>query len=172
MRFCPHCTHPLEDSFAFDRPRPTCPSCGFVHFQAPKVGVSLLVESEGKVLLVQRAVDPGKGDWSLPSGFVEWDETPETAARRECAEETGLYLADLELFAVHHYADDFRGPGIDLTYRGRVAAGHLEAGDDALQACFVSPDALPALSAIAFRGHALMLEQWRSSHQLRDVRGP
>jgi ADP-ribose pyrophosphatase YjhB (NUDIX family) len=165
MRFCPHCTHALEEGFAFDRLRLTCPSCGFVHFQTPKVGVSVLVERDGKVLLVRRAIDPGKGDWSLPSGFVEWDETPEDAARRECAEETGLLLADLELLDVRHYNDDFRGPGINITYSGRVAGGRLEPGDDAQTACFVSPAGLPAPDAIAFRGHELMLERWRSSHE-------
>jgi 8-oxo-dGTP diphosphatase len=170
MRFCPHCTHALEEGLAFDRLRPTCPSCGFVHFQTPKVGVSVLVEGAGKVLLVQRAVDPGKGNWSLPSGFVEWDETPEAAARRECAEETGLILADLELLDVRHYSDDFRGPGINLTYRGRVAGGHLEPGDDAQEARFVSPAGLPAPAAIAFRGHKLILERWRSSQGLKTIR--
>jgi 8-oxo-dGTP diphosphatase len=169
MHFCPHCTHALEDGFAFDRLRPICPSCGFVHFQTPKVGVSVLVEREGEVLLVQRAIDPGKGDWSLPSGFVEWDETPEAAARRECAEETGLILADLELLDVRHYSDDFRGPGINLTYRARVAGGRLEPGDDAQKACFVSPAGLPAPAAIAFRGHELMLERWRSSQERKSV---
>jgi ADP-ribose pyrophosphatase YjhB (NUDIX family) len=170
MRFCPHCTHALEEGFAFDRLRPICPSCGFVHFQTPKVGVSVLVEREGKVLLVQRAIDPGKGDWSLPSGFVEWDETPEAAACRECEEETGLLLADLELLDVRHYSDDFRGPGINLTYRGRVAGGQLEPGDDAQEACFVSPAGLPAPTAIAFRGHELVLERWRSSQEPKTAR--
>jgi ADP-ribose pyrophosphatase YjhB (NUDIX family) len=169
MRFCPHCTHALEEGFASDRLRPVCPSCGFVHFQSPKVGVSVLVESDGKLLLIRRAVDPGKGDWSLPSGFVEWDETPEDAARRECAEETGLLLADLELQEVRYYDDDFRGPGIDLTYRGRVAGGHLKPGDDAQEACFISPAELPAQGAIAFRGHSLLLEKWRASQQDKPV---
>ena len=86
MRFCPHCTHHLESRLAFDRVRPTCPACGFVHFLAPKVGVSVLIEKGDRLLLVRRAVEPEVGQWSLPSGFVEWDESPEAAAARECAE--------------------------------------------------------------------------------------
>ncbi|RPI47600.1 MAG: NUDIX domain-containing protein, partial [Chloroflexi bacterium] len=90
LRYCPHCTHPLEERLAFGRRRPACRACGFVHFREAKVGVSVLVEETGRLLLVRRAIDPGRGLWSLPSGFLDWDEAPEVAAVRECAEETGL----------------------------------------------------------------------------------
>jgi 8-oxo-dGTP diphosphatase len=160
-RYCPHCTHRLEERQAFDRLRPVCPACGFVFFRAPKVGVSILVEQKGQVLLVRRAVEPGLGLWSLPSGFVDWDETPELAATREMLEETGLSVADLEFMQVHHYADDFRGPGLNLTYRARVVAGHLQPGDDASMARFFGPANLPPADAIAFAGHRLVLEMWR-----------
>ncbi len=53
-------------------------------------------ESELKVLLIQRALDPFKGKWALPGGFVRVDETLDAAARRELAEETGLENVFLE----------------------------------------------------------------------------
>jgi ADP-ribose pyrophosphatase YjhB (NUDIX family) len=162
LRYCPHCAHCLEVRLAFDRLRPTCPACGFVHFREPKVGVSVLVEQGGSVLLVQRAVDPGLGKWGLPSGFVEWDEAPEDAARRECAEETGLRVALLGLPDVVHYTDDFRGPGINLTYHARVSGGVLRPGDDASAVRFFSPTELPPAEGIAFTGHVRALEQWRA----------
>jgi ADP-ribose pyrophosphatase YjhB (NUDIX family) len=161
MLFCPHCTHPLETKLAFDRVRPVCPACGFVHFRAPKVGVSVLVEAENRLLLVQRAVEPELGKWSLPSGFVEWDESPEAAAARECEEETGLLLAELSLADVRHYTDDFRGPGVNLTYRGRMAGGTLRPGDDAAEARFFAAGELPPDEQIAFQGHRLMLQRWQ-----------
>lgn len=161
MRYCPHCTHPLEEHLAFDRLRLVCPACGFVHFRAPKVGVSVLVERDGQALLVQRAVEPGKGKWCLPSGFVEWDEGPQSAAVRECLEETGLFLADMELVEVAHYTDDFRGPGINLAYGARVAGGTLRPGDDALSVHWFAPSELPPLDLIAFRSHQVLLERWR-----------
>ena len=160
MGYCPHCTHPLEEKLAFERLRNVCPACGFVHFRAPKVGVSVLVELEGRLLLVCRAVDPGQGKWSLPSGFIEWDESPEEAAARECVEETGLILSDLELLDANHYTDDFRGPGISLVYRGRVASGTLLPGDDASEARFFSPNDLPPAEEIAFQGHQLRVASW------------
>ncbi len=160
MRYCPHCAHPLEEMLTFDRMRHVCPACGFVHFRAPKVGVSLLVEDEGQVLLIRRAVEPGRGQWSLPAGFIEWDESPEIAAVRECAEETGLILSDLELLTADYYADDYRGPGISLVYTGRVVGGRLNPGDDAAEARFFSRDEVPAVDGIAFQGHRLLLERW------------
>jgi ADP-ribose pyrophosphatase YjhB (NUDIX family) len=160
MRYCPHCTYPLEERLAFGRMRLTCPACGFVHFREPKVGVSVLVEQGRRVLLVRRAIEPGLGQWCLPSGFVDWDEPPETAAIRECAEETGLAVTDLELLEAQHYTDDFRGPGINLVYQVQIASGTLQPGDDADEARFFAPEELPPLEAIAFRNHRLILERW------------
>jgi 8-oxo-dGTP diphosphatase len=164
MRYCPHCTHPLEKRLAFDRLRSVCPACGFVHFRTPKVGVSVLVEDKGRILLARRAVDPGKGKWGLPSGFVEWDESPEAAAIRECAEETGLVATKLELLDVTHYTDDYRGPGVNFTYRAHVFSGTLQPGDDAAQVRFFAPTELPSADRVAFDNHRLLLSRWRDDH--------
>ncbi|MFC2029532.1 NUDIX domain-containing protein [Chloroflexota bacterium] len=162
-RFCPHCTLPLVERDAFGRTRPVCSACGFVHFREPKVGVSALVEERGQLLLVRRAIDPGMGKWSLPSGFVDWDESPQAALVRECAEETGLAVADPVLWEVHHYTDDFRGPGVNFTYRVRVAGGTLCAGDDASDVRFYAPQEVPRADQIAFQTHVHTVEQWIAS---------
>lgn len=169
LRYCPHCTHPLEQRFAFDRLRPVCPVCGFVHFRELKVGVSVLVEREGRLLLVQRAIEPGRGKWALPSGFVEWDESPEEAAVRECHEETCLGVTPTGLLDVQHYTDDFRGPGVNLVYGAAVTGGVLQACDDASAARFFAPAELPGSTEVAFRGHLHLLEQWRVSCLERDA---
>ena len=161
LRCCPHCAHPLEKHLAFGRQRPVCPVCGFVHFRDPKVGVSVLVERGGQVVLVQRAIEPGLGQWCLPAGFVEWDEAPEAAAIRECTEETGLIVASLELLEATHYTQDFRGPGINLIYKAQATSGTLKPGDDAATARWFSPTELPPLGMIAFRSHYVILERWR-----------
>ncbi|MCL7454186.1 MAG: NUDIX domain-containing protein [Anaerolineae bacterium] len=160
IRYCPHCAHPVEEREAFGRTRHVCPACGYVHFRSPKLGVSIMVEQEGQILLVQRAIEPGLGKWSLPSGFMEWDEAPEVAAVRECAEETGLVVDHLELVTVDHYDDDFRGPGLNLTYRGQVASGTLRPADDAASVRFFAPEGLPSLEGVAFQSHRRLLERW------------
>lgn len=164
MRNCPHCTHPLAEKVVFDRLRSVCLTCGFVEFRAPKVGVSLFItDGEGQVLLLRRAAEPGRDKWCLPSGFVEWDESPEEAAVRECAEETGLAVTEARLMEVGHYTDDFRGPGINLTYRVQVADGALQPGDDAAEARYFAPGEMPAVEEVAFAGHRALLERWRNS---------
>jgi len=161
LRHCPHCSHLLEERMAFGRVRLVCSACGFVHFREAKVGVSVLVEHHKQVLLVQRAIAPGQGLWCLPSGFLDWDEAPESAAAREVLEETGLVVTDLELLEVHQYTDDFRGPGISVAYRARVQGNTLQPGDDARAARWYAPDKLPARETIAFHNHQRLLEWWQ-----------
>jgi 8-oxo-dGTP diphosphatase len=161
MRYCPYCTCPLEDQPAYGRVRPVCPTCGYIHFLTPKVGVSVLVEQEDRVLLVRRAIEPGLGQWSLPSGFIEWDESPETAAVREVAEETGLTVTEPELLDAGHYGGDYRGPGLNLNYRAHVISGTPKPADDAAEVRFYAREDLPPLDEIAFESHRRLLARWR-----------
>jgi len=158
-RFCPYCAGRLEKRKVFGRERLYCPSCGNVVFREPKVGAGVLVEKDGKVLLVKRAAPPEEGKWGLPAGFMEWDEDPREAARRECQEETGLKVRISELFDVYHYTDDFRGPGIVLIYRAEITGGILNPSDDACEARFFGPEELP--ENIAFKTNRLALARWK-----------
>lgn len=157
--YCPHCRAELRDEFVFERTRRVCPECGFVHFRDPKVGAGVLVERDGKVVLVRRGVVPAIGSWCLPSGFVEYDEGPEEAAVREFLEETGLEVRVTGLLDVKPYKNDARGPGVIILYRGQVVGGELRPGDDASEVGFFGPDELP--DDIAFGTHRRVLAQWR-----------
>ncbi len=159
LNFCPRCGHALEDRFLFERVRRVCPACGFIFFRNPKVGAGVLVEQAGRVLLVQRAVEPQLGHWCLPSGFVEWDEGPKTAALRECKEETGLAVRITGLLGVFHYRHDFRGPGIFVCYTARAVGGTLRPADDVSAVRFFAPCELPA--DIAFASNRMALCRWR-----------
>lgn len=88
--FCPRCGKPIGQQVKFGKMRPTCAACGYVHFDDPKVAVVVFIEQEGKVLLILRGVDPQRGKWALPAGYVDRGEDPAQAAIRETAEETGL----------------------------------------------------------------------------------
>lgn len=165
--YCPHCRAEMQERFVFGRNRRVCAGCGFVHFIDPKVGAAVLVEQDGKVILVRRAVVPALGSWCLPSGFVEYDEAPDEAARRECLEETGLQVQLTGLLEVSQYLNDSRGPGIVILYRGQVVGGNLHPGDDASEVAFFGPDELPGDIAFASNRRALALwqeETRRSGH--------
>ncbi len=158
LNFCPQCGTPLQDREAYGRVRRYCPTCDRIIFRDPKVAAAVLVERDGQVLLVRRRFGPAKGRWSLPAGFVEYDEQPAATAVRECREETGL---EVELTGILDVISGGELPGeanFTVVYRGRVVGGALRAGDDAEEARFFPPDVLPPL---AFASTRAALERWR-----------
>jgi len=126
--------------------RPTCPDCGWVHYEDPKVAAGVLVLRGNEVLLVRRVLAPYQGQWSIPAGFVNAYEDPQAAAARECLEETGLVVEIEELFDLLTGREHDRGSDIFLVYRARVQSGTLSASDDADQAGWFALDALPPLA--------------------------
>ena len=146
IEFCPRCGAHLLTKLHTGKLRPSCPSCSWVYFPDPKVAVAALIRQDGRVLLVQRKYDPMKGHWTLPSGFVDAGEDPREAARRECLEETGLVVTDLQLLDVLFSQEHPRGASIFIVYRAEVQRGELKSGDDADQAGFFSLNDLPPLA--------------------------
>jgi len=159
LNFCPDCGSPMVDRFVFGRTRRACPTCGFVFFREPKLAVGALVEQDGKVLLVRRAVPPKPGLWCLPAGYVEYDEGPVAAAIREVHEETGLIVRVTGLLAAYHVTSDPRGMGVTLIYRAVAVGGELGPGDDASEAGFFAADDLPR--DLAFASTRRTLLRWR-----------
>jgi ADP-ribose pyrophosphatase YjhB (NUDIX family) len=158
LRFCSRCAAPIGERLVHGRMRPACPRCGYVVYINPKVACGALLALEGRVLLVRRRHEPGRGLWCLPCGFAEADEPPEQAARRELHEETGLTATLEGLLGAYHYTDDPRGAGLLLVYRASCAdLGALAAGDDADDARFFAPEALPPIS---HHTHQRALEDW------------
>ena len=145
--FCLRCGTKLQiQEYQDGHPHPVCPSCGWVFFPDPKVAAGVLVLNNGKVLLVKRHFDPMKGLWSLPAGFVNAEEDPQSAAERECLEETGLVVRVVGLFHVITGRDHSRGADVVLIYRAEVVAGKLDARDDADDAEFFPIGSLPPLA--------------------------
>jgi ADP-ribose pyrophosphatase YjhB (NUDIX family) len=146
FKFCPFCATQLIDQLQMGEIRPTCPKCGWVHYEDPKVAAGVLALKNEKVLLVQRTMEPHAGSWSIPAGFVNAFEDPAQAAVRECLEETGL-IAEVEgLFEILTGREHPRGSDIFLIYRVHILGGELHAGDDARGADWFALDALPDLA--------------------------
>lgn len=157
-RFCPRCGQPLVEQDAFGRLRPVCAACGFVHFRDPKVAAAVLLIDGNRVLLIRRAVDPGRGLWALPAGFVEVDELPDEAAAREALEETGLRVAIGDLLRIRRITNPNK-PGLLLTYRGQLIDGNLQANDDVSEARWFSADTIP-WDKLAFESTSESLRDW------------
>ena len=95
FKFCPSCA---STHFTFpDNRRFFCEDCGFTYYHNIAAAVALVFTFEDKVLFTVRNVDPDKGKWDLPGGFIDPNETAEEAACREIREELGLNLQPSDL---------------------------------------------------------------------------
>lgn len=106
--------------------RDVCTRCGFVAYQNPKIVVGSVVRSGEAVLLCKRAIEPRKGYWTLPAGYLELHESPEQGARREAREEACAEITISGLLAVYTVP---RLSQVQLIYRS-VLEGAYAAGDE------------------------------------------
>jgi 8-oxo-dGTP diphosphatase len=146
INYCPRCGTSIVWAFRFGRDRPICPSCDWVYFPDPKVAVAVMVVEDGKILLARRNIEPNRGLWSLPAGFVDAGEDPAQAARRECLEETGLEVIVTGLVDVIAGREHPRGADILIVYKAEIEGGQLQPGDDADRVGFFSPGKYPPLA--------------------------
>lgn len=157
VRFCSRCGTGMVTRPIAGRARRTCPSCGFVHFVDPKVAVGTVVVLAGRLLLVRRTMEPHRGRWSLPAGFLDAGEDPRAAAARETLEEAGVAIDVGELLDV--VAKPSGSATLFLVYRATYVGNEPRAGDDADAAAFFGPDKLPEL---AFESTRAAVRRWLS----------
>lgn len=160
MKYCPKCAHALETKTMDNHDRLVCPSCGFVFYRNPAPATAALIDLDGKVVMVKRKFDPRQGFWTLPSGFIEFHESPEDCLLREVKEETDLDVKITDLFGVYSGNDDPRTPVVLVVYNTEVTGGKLKAGDDAVEIDTFNLNDLPP---IAFRAHTQILEDYKQS---------
>ena len=143
--------------------RTVCPECGYIAFRNAKPAAGLLIERDGKLLLVRRERAPYKGRWDIPGGFLEADEAPDKGAIREAREETGLRVALDELIGVYHdkSGDDYT---FNVYYKAHPIGGRENPGDVSNQLKCFDIDRLP--KGIAFPGHTrAVIRDWRGSRR-------
>ncbi len=157
-RFCGRCGQSLiwADVPGDDRQRLVCRQCDTVHYLDHKVAACSVVPMDGGVVLVRRSIQPGRGMWVIPGGFVESDETVPEAAARETWEEAGLEVDVEDLVGVYSYRDSII---VVVVYTARVTAGVLEAGPECLEARVFPENRLP-WEDLAFRTSRDALSDW------------
>src|SRR5215210_6368622 len=100
-RYCPHCATPLASAVEGLRDRPTCTSCGFIQYLNPPLAATIILPRGDKVLMSRRTIEPRRGYWTLPGGYVELGESAEEAAVREAQEEVGVEVRIERLLGLH-----------------------------------------------------------------------
>lgn len=142
MRYCSACGHEVARRWIAEdgRERYICEACGATHYENPRIIVCCIAHWRDEILLCRRACQPGRGQWSLPSGYLECGETLEAATARETVEETGLVLdpAKLDLYAVTNMTEIDQ---VAVTFRTRVEdKPALRPGAECLEVAFLSQE--------------------------------
>jgi len=142
FRFCPRCGGGLvrKQLKPGEPERLVCSGCGFVFYIDPKLAASVIIDMDGRIVLLRRGISPSFGLWVLPGGFVDAGETVPGAARREAGEEAGLEVAIGDLVGIYSY------PGTSVVvavYEGRATGGALAAADETLEARLFPPEDIP-----------------------------
>ncbi len=158
IRHCPRCGAPVAVRSMEGRDRPVCGTCGHIVYINPIPAATLALVEGGDVLLTLRDVDPHRGEWCLPGGFLEWGESPEAGARRELAEETGIRAGALELVGVYDSISTITTHVLLVGYRVLDWDGDPVAGDDAAAVKWFPLEAVPPL---AFEAHTRLLSDVR-----------
>lgn len=163
FNYCPVCGASLlihEDKFAPQK----CGACGRTQYHNSIPCAGALVIQDERVLLVQRAVEPAKGCWDIPGGFLHADEHPIDGMRREINEETGLDIRVLGLLGVYMDRYLFEGEEsvtLNHYYIVEPIGGELKAADDVNDYRWFDLDHLPADSMIAFEHEVQVLRDLR-----------
>ncbi len=146
MNFCSDCGNPVSLAVPPDdnRMRHICGHCGTVHYQNPKLVVGSIPlwtgEGQPQVLLCRRAIEPRRGYWTLPAGFMENEETTEEAAQRETLEEAGARIALQGLFTMLNVPHVHQ---VHLFYRAELLDLSFSAGTESLEVRLFSEAEIP-----------------------------
>jgi ADP-ribose pyrophosphatase YjhB (NUDIX family) len=159
-RFCLWCAEPLETRIIDGRDFKACPSCHFVEYVDPKVAVATIIPWADGILLGRRSINPGKGSWSFPSGYVNRGEALEEAAAREVWEEVRLRVRINRLVGVYSQA----GQAVILVvYGAEILEGEPFAADEMSEVAAFPPDQLPPM---AFTHDDRIVADWYAGRML------
>lgn len=158
MKFCSCCGAPVTLQVpAGDRlPRHVCMDCGTVHYLNPRIVAGCIPEWQGRVLLCRRAIEPRRGYWTLPAGFMENGETTDAAAVRETLEEACARVEILGLYTLYNLPHISQ---VYLIYRARLLDGEFAAGEESLDVALYDETQIP-WDELAFPTVRETLKHW------------
>ncbi len=142
MNFCNQCGARVEfrippgDHLA----RHVCDACGTIHYQNPRLVVGCVPEHDGRILLCRRAIEPRRGFWTVPAGFMENGETLQQAAARECYEEARARVEIGSLLSLVHV---LHAQQVHVFFRARLPEPTFGAGPESLEVTLVTPEDIP-----------------------------
>ncbi len=157
-KFCSQCGAPLKETFVSEegRERLRCSKCGIIAYLNPFIVAGLIPQQSGKIFLLKRGIEPAKGTWTFPAGFVELGETVQEGAVRETKEETGLEVRCGELLGIYSFKNF---PVVTIVYLGEVVGGSIQTCLESSEVKAVSPHEIP-WDQLAFMSTKDALRDW------------
>jgi ADP-ribose pyrophosphatase YjhB (NUDIX family) len=159
LNFCTSCGGSLQFGAVDgeDRDRLACAVCGHIAYVNPRLVVTTIpITDDGEVVLLRRGIEPGRGWWAQPGGFLEVDETVTEAAIRETLEETGLIVQPGEIVGLYSRLE---AAVVVLAFEARVTGGGYRLNPEALEIRAFRPEAIP-WQGIAFKTSHWALRDW------------
>ena len=159
LRYCSRCGQPLAPAMLPEenRERLACAACGFIAYVNPRLVVTTLpVTDDGRLVLLRRGIEPGKGWWAQPGGFLEVDETVTEAAVRETLEETGLFVVPGEIVGLYARLE---ASVVVVAFEADVAGGTMRTTPEALEVRPFAPADIP-WTDIAFKTSFHAIRDW------------
>jgi len=148
-----------------NRERQVCPDCGFINYENPKIVVGSVVLWENRILLCRRAIEPRRGFWTLPAGYMELHESTVQTAEREAWEEALAKITIDGLLAVYSIP---RISQVQLIYRARLTSPNFAAGPESLEVALFAWDEIP-WDELAFPSVKWALDQYRAADATQDL---
>ena len=156
-KYCPFCGGVLLSRVFEGRERLVCDICGETIYENPLPATcAVTFDDAGRILLTRRAVEPEIGEWCLPGGFIEIDETPQECVLRELCEETGIIGEITRQLGVEGQASWLYVNVVIAGFLVKAIGGELHAGDDVSEAIWFKPEDAPKL---AFPSHQKIFER-------------
>ena len=159
LNFCSRCGGSLQFGTidGEDRERLACADCGYIAYVNPRLVVTALpINDAGEIVLLRRGIEPGRGAWAQPGGFLEVDETVNQAAIRETWEETGLIIEPGEIVGLYTRLE---AAVVTIAFEARVVGGEATVTPEALEVRAFAPADIP-WSGIAFKTTTWALRDW------------
>lgn len=142
MKFCSACGQPvaLKIPDGDHLPRFVCTACGIVHYENPRIIAGCVPEWQGKLLLCKRAIEPRRGFWTIPAGFMENGEAVQDAAARESMEEA---LARVEIGSLLAVVNVLRAHQVHVMFRARLLDTDFGVGPESLAVALYDESEIP-----------------------------
>ncbi|MEO7773461.1 MAG: NUDIX hydrolase [Steroidobacteraceae bacterium] len=158
MNFCSHCAAPvtLRIPEGDQLPRYVCTSCERIHYENPRLVVGCVPEHEGRILICKRAIEPRRGYWTIPAGFMENGESLEQGAARECWEEA---LAKVEIRNLLALVSITQAHQVHVFFRARLTEPGYGVGVESLETELIELSDIP-WDNLAFRSTRYALERY------------